>query len=67
MTPPTFGWSQGQQDHHGVDHQDVHGGGLPGSPAQEHLVLGLGLENNNNENNTEKKKKKKKKVSYITE
>ena len=43
----TFGWSQGQQDDHGVDHQDVHGGGLPCSPAQEHLVLGLGLENNN--------------------
>ena len=33
--------AQSQEDDHGVDHEDVHGGGLPAAPAQEDLVLRL--------------------------
>lgn len=35
--------AQRQQDDHGVDHKDVHGGRLPAAPAQEDLVLRLRL------------------------
>lgn len=40
----TTGRPQRQQDDHGVDHQDVHGGRLPTGPAKENLVLGLRLQ-----------------------
>lgn len=37
----TTGRAQSQEDDHGVDYQDVHGGRLPAAPAQEDLVLRL--------------------------
>lgn len=37
----TTGRPQGQEDDHGMDHQDVHGGRLPTGPAKEDLVLRL--------------------------
>lgn len=42
--PLTTGRSQRQENDHGVDHQNVHGGCLPAGPAKEDLVLGLGLQ-----------------------
>lgn len=42
--PLTAGGAERQKDDHGVNHKDVHGGRLPTAPAQEHLVLGLGLQ-----------------------
>jgi hypothetical protein len=40
-SPLTSGRAQRQQDDHGVDYKNVHGGRLPTRPAQEDLVLRL--------------------------
>lgn len=46
MNRTTFRRPQSQQDNHGVDHQNVHGGHLPSSPTQKNLILGLWLQRN---------------------
>lgn len=40
----TLRGSQRQQNDHRMDHKDVHSGCFPTSPAKEHLILGLRLQ-----------------------